>query len=181
MLTDCYRAEMQKRGVCNNLDEITTERIGKVSRWLVNGNKPGLMLFGTVGNGKTTMAGAVCTMIGIIHDSAFQSECKSVRKITAPGLVELKLTDEVKYESLKNAEMLFVDDLGTESVSVKSYGNEMTPVIDLLYHRYDRQLFTILTSNLTRAGIGELYGERLADRFNELFDAIAYTNPSYRK
>lgn len=181
MLTDCYKSEMRKRHISGDLDALTEERIGRVAKWLREGRKPGLMLFGTVGNGKTTMATAACELIGIIHDSAWQSERKFVRRIAAPDLVSMKLSDEPRFEVYKKAEMLFVDDLGTESASIKSYGNEMTPIIDLLYYRYDQQLFTITTSNLDDASARSFYGERLADRFSEMFDKLSYTNPSYRQ
>ena len=77
--------------------------------------------------------------------------------------------------------MLAIDDLGTEPAEVLSYGNVLSPVIDLLSRRYDDQLFTIVTTNLTPKQIREHYGERMADRFNEMFERIIFDNPTYRQ
>lgn len=76
--------------------------------------------------------------------------------------------------------MLAIDDLGTEPVEVLEYGNRLNPVIDLLYKRYDEQLFTIITTNLTPKEIRERYGERIADRLNEMAFRIVFDNETYR-
>ena len=77
--------------------------------------------------------------------------------------------------------LLCIDDVGTEPASLKVWGNEVSPLVDLLYHRYDRQLFTIITSNLEGdEDIAKRYGVRVADRFVEMFDLIGFDNSSYR-
>ncbi len=189
MLAECYRAELMKRRINMAIDDVTRDKITRVSKWLCGDHKIGLLLYGTVGSGKTTMANAVCELIGIIHDSALQDERRGVRRISANTLVELKIAEDKDkpgghfdtFESYKRADMLFIDDIGTESASIKSWGNEFTPVIDLMLYRYERQLFTLLTSNLDDRGIEGFYGPRVADRFNEMFDKLSYTNRSYRK
>lgn len=190
MLGQCYMGEMLKRGVKASVDDITRAKVAKAAKWLTGDYKTGLLLYGTVGSGKTTLALAVCELISILHHSAIVSESKGVARVTANNLVELRtachdkeraLANEQKFELFRSAPMLFIDDIGVESASIKTWGNELTPVIDLLYHRYDKQLFTIITSNLDDNGIGGFYGCRVADRFNEMFDRISYTNPSYRR
>lgn len=54
-------------------------------------------------------------------------------------------------------------------------------MIDLLYYRYDRRLFTIVTSNLDQEAIEATYGVRIADRMAEMFDRIGHAGPSYRR
>ena len=76
--------------------------------------------------------------------------------------------------------MLSIDDLGIEPSEILDYGNILNPVIDLLTQRYNAQLFTIVTTNLTPKQIREHYGERIADRFNEMFDRIVFENSTYR-
>ena len=49
----------------------------------------------------------------------------------------------------QDIDVLGLDDLGTEPSEVLDYGNVYTPVIDLLTKRYEEQLFTIITTNLT--------------------------------
>ena len=70
--------------------------------------------------------------------------------------------------------MLGIDDLGTEPSEVLDYGNVYTPVIDLLTKRYEEQLFTVITTNLTPQQIREHYGDRIADRLNEMVKKILH-------
>ena len=65
-------------------------------------------------------------------------------------------------------------------MEVMSYGNIMNPVIELLSKRYDAQLFTIVTTNLQPRQIRERYGERIAERLNEMMAKIVYRNTTYR-
>ncbi len=44
---------------------------------------------------------------------------------------------------------MIVDDLGTEPREVMEFGNVYTPLIDLITTRYEEQLYTIFTTNLT--------------------------------
>lgn len=60
------------------------------------------------------------------------------------------------------------------------YGNVYTPVIDLLTKRYEEQLFTIITTNLTPQQIREHYDDRIADRLNEIVEKIVFKNGTYR-
>ena len=76
--------------------------------------------------------------------------------------------------------MLGIDDLGTEPQEVMDFGNVVTPVIDLLTKRYDEQLFTIITTNLTPKQIRKHYGDRIADRLNEMVEKIVFNNGTYR-
>jgi DNA replication protein DnaC len=60
------------------------------------------------------------------------------------------------------------------------FGNVLCPVVDLLTKRYDMQLFTIVTTNLTPAEIREKYGDRVADRMNEMMVKVIFNNETYR-
>ena len=76
--------------------------------------------------------------------------------------------------------MLGIDDLGKEPAEIVDYGNILSPVVDLIEHRYDRQLFTVITTNLPPEKIREKYGDRIADRFNEMVGRIIFRNTTYR-
>ena len=77
--------------------------------------------------------------------------------------------------------LLAIDDLGKEPGEIITYGNIVTPMVDLIEQRYKMQLFTIATTNLLPKQIGEKYGARIADRFNEMFHKIVFSNQSYRR
>ena len=84
------------------------------------------------------------------------------------------------YRKLINVDMLGIDDLGTEPSELLDYGNIYTPVIHLLTKRYEEQLFTIITTSLTPQQIREHYGDRIADRLNEMVKKIVFNNATYR-
>ena len=182
-------SEREAIGNDARLDPGTAARIAKAARWLTGDHRPGLLLYGTVGSGKSTLARAICELIGILHDSPLRSERLAVARTSAPELVELKAAREVRaaadseelFARLRGAPMLLIDDLGVEATAVRSWGNCLTPVIDLLYYRYDRRLFTIVTSNLDQEAIEATYGVRIADRMAEMFDRIGHAGPSYRR
>ena len=161
-------------------DEPTMTKIAKAAKWLTGDYKPGLLLYGGVGNGKTTLAKAICKTIGILYDSDYSNERKGVCRISALEVAKCA-SDPESFTRLRNQEMLFIDDIGTEPASIKSWGNEISPVTELLYSRYDRQLFTIITSNLNDKELEERYGLRIADRMAEMFERLHYSNRSYRK
>ena len=50
----------------------------------------------------------------------------------------------------------------------------------MLEYRYNSQLFTFITTNLTKSQIREKYGNRIADRFNEMLEVIIFKNETYR-
>lgn len=59
----CYKAEVEKRGLVMKNDEHILGAIKDASSWLIEGKKPGLLLYGGIGNGKTTLANAICMYI----------------------------------------------------------------------------------------------------------------------
>lgn len=169
-------------GTCEMTDDLR-QRITEVARWLISEDgKPGLMMLGTLGNGKTTMADAIATLIRYIGD---KSESPSDR--IDPTFVKAKKVCEQfvrypdDYEKLRTARILVIDDLGEEAKKVVQYGMAYTPMLDLLEERYDRRRCTIVTTNLSMSDLGEQYGERLRDRFREMYEPVLFTSPSFRK
>lgn len=177
----CYQREVAQRRISYIDDDATNSKIDKAAKWLTGDYKVGLLLYGSIGSGKSTLARAICNLIGILFNSALSAERKGVNRVSALDLAKNVADDPMFFNRLKNAELLFIDDIGTEPASVKSWGNEFSPVVELLYARYDRQLFTIATSNLGESEFEDRYGIRIYDRIQEMFERIHYQNKSYRK
>ena len=146
-------------------------------------SKFGIMLCGGVGNGKSTMMKALQSLlihlqIRIRYNTSF--ETLGMKIISAKELSRLIRVDSNNLLHHQSLNMLGIDDLGEEEIEMMDYGNRVTPVIDLLSYRYDRMLFTMVTTNLTPKQIRSTYGDRIADRFNEMMLIIPYENPSFR-
>lgn len=187
------------------LDDTLSEKIESMAKWLTDSSlKPSLLLYGGLGNGKTTMVKAVRDTIKAVKDNAKDYDAKysprfhgmldtanrieAISKMpelaieTAQGVAHYASADKEYFETrLKRRAFLAIDDLGCEPSTVKNYGTEITPVTDIIYARYDSMLPTIITTNLDKKDIRERYGDRVADRFNEMFESLAFINKSYRK
>lgn len=153
----------------------TKKHIERVAKWITGQSyKRGLLLYGNIGSGKTTLADALLRLIRIKKATA-----KIYRK-TAIEIADFAKSDIDKYQEITRCEMLFIDDMGEEPFFVKNYGNEVSPLVELLYYRYDRLLFTVITTNKLENEISDIYGPRIADRIEEMFDKIYFNNGSFR-
>lgn len=157
--------------------------IEKAAQWLTDPKTPGLYIAGTVGNGKTTLLNAIVDTINVNTKLLGRDERgkeKWVRMFDAPELVNIVRKDDEGFDQLCKWPMLAIDDLGSEQTSVKTYGNIVNPAVELLAYRYKRRMFTIVTTNLKPEEIRANYGDRIADRLNEMMTRIVIKVPTYR-
>lgn len=158
------------------------EYIAQAARWLTDAPTPGLIIFGGVGNGKTTLLNAIADTVNILNLRANgEQQAAWVWKIDTDALVRIARQDESELRKWIERPMLALDDLGAEEAAVKSYGNLLNPVVDLIMYRYKMRLFTIMTSNLSPKNIRERYGDRVADRMNEIMTRITIKHQTYRE
>lgn len=177
--------EVEKRGHEYISNKDTEMYIVKISNWLKSPKrKTGLFLNGECGNGKTTMANALGSLIRIIQDRSVEDPRKrnyllseSATDIADYARQELK----EKLRGIRSTPILHIDDMGVEPSAMKVWGNEVSPITDILYYRYDNMLFTLVTSNLNDEDIFDRYGHRIGDRFYEMFDVLQFENQSYRQ
>lgn len=160
------------------------EQVTKMASWLTGeSSKFGIMLLGSCGNGKSTLVKAFDKLLTQLAIPLYRNctiERYDLRMVDAKYEANLSKSNPKDFVSLTRAEMLAIDDLGTEPIEVMDYGNISYPLIDLLTQRYELQQFTIITTNLTGQAIREKYGDRIADRLNEMMEKVGFTNPSYR-
>ena len=183
VLMAAYQAEVEFRHRVFEDDEPTKENIKKIAKYLTNDNqKFGMMFLGLCGNGKTTMLYAFQQSINYLNrKNLFEDASKVGIQIIDAKDVAAMAKDIKEFRTLKNRDMLAIEDMGREPTEVLDYGNILNPVIDLIEYRYDAQLFTVITTNLNKKEIRAKYGARVADRFNEMMECIIFKNDTYRK
>lgn len=180
MLLGAYEAEVVYRHRKFIMDEATKGNILKVAEFLTSGpGKFGFMLIGNCGNGKTTLIYAFQNLLNYLAKRGVVDKDCGIKIVDAREVTE-KAKDHKEMSNLKRKPMLAIEDMGRESTEVLDYGNVYNPVIDLLEYRYDQQLFTAFTSNLSVDELTEKYGKRIADRFREMFAKVVFKNPTYR-
>lgn len=147
-------------------------------------NDKGILFCGTIGIGKTLLMN-----IFQFITTAFNFENKFTI-FRANGIIEkfgaggnewyndfLYMTDDID---------IMIDDLGTEDKEVLNYGNRVDIMTKFLSYRYDlwqiKGKLTHITSNLRylENDFKARYGERVGDRFNEMFNYFSLVGESRR-
>ena len=177
VLLENYVSIVSARGRKFIKDEFTLYNIHRVAEWLKNDSKDGLLLYGEVGTGKTTL---MRSLYQVLHDD-FN---RRVDIGSASQLVELfqhRDIDSYPFEYEKNVDFLFIDDAGVEPDYCCIWGTEYEPMRDLLAYRYDARKHTVISSNLGDEELVQKYGLRIFDRMIETYDRITYEFDGYRK
>lgn len=181
ILLAAYKAEVEFRHGIFIADKRTMENCKKLAAFLTSGGRKfGVMLCGICGDGKTTMLYAFRSAMNYLSDSgAFENDRAGICIVNAK-VISILSKDHIRFNDLIKAPMLGIDDLGIEATEVIDFGNITNPMIDLLEYRYNQQLFTFITTNLKADEVRRKYGDRIADRFNEMLEVIIFGNTSYR-
>lgn len=144
--------------------------------------KKGLALFGGVGVGKTTL-------MGLFQENHVQSytviPCiKLANKYTDEGPEGIEryfssIKIPVNGNRFGNRELgICFDDLGTETIPAKHFGNDKNVMAELILSRYENRNIplnqTHITTNLTVDEIEQKYGTRVKDRMREMFNMIEF-------
>lgn len=177
------KAEVERRDKTFVMSDALLTQTEQIAEWLTGDHsKFGLMLCGGCGNGKTTFVKAFQQILNKfeikVDDDYF--ERYSIRIVNARDLARVCKEDYDEWRNLCYKRMLAIDDFGTEPLEVTDYGNVLYPLPELLMTRYERHLFTILTTNLTPQEIRPRYGDRIADRLNDMVGKVIFANSTYR-
>lgn len=180
MLTAAVMAEVSYRNRNYRQSLEMDEYITAAAKWLTQRNKFGLLMCGTPGNGKTTLMRAIQSLLNYVGVEDENGNPIGLPIVDAREIARLNKDNFELYRNYCRKPMLGIDDLGLEPTEILDYGNVLNPVIDLLSHRYNEQLLTVITTNLKPTEIREKYRDRIADRFNEMMDRIIFRTTSYR-
>lgn len=159
-------------------DESISNILTRIADFLTKPSaKWGLMLMGRVGTGKTVVTRALQSLILDCADWGLLPVETGLRLVTAKSFIT---REGDRQREIFDEPILAIDDLGNEAAEKISYGSVSTPIVDLLEYRYERQLLTVVTTNLDAEQIATKYGQRVADRCREMFEVLLFKNNSFR-
>lgn len=181
LLLSAYKAEVIYRHRTFRPTTETLESIAKLADYLTNRTwKYGFMLCGRCGNGKSTLLKA-------FELALYKLESEELIEPTRNGMLIIhakdicrKSHDFEEFRKIRSRTLLGIEDFGSEPSDVQNFGNVYSPLVDLIEYRYEYQLFTAITTNLTPGEIASKYDHRLADRLNEMMQVIAFRGDSFR-
>ena len=183
MLWTFYSVEVEKRKRKLLNDDNLAEQIIKTAFYLSQDSYSfGLLLTGPCGTGKTTLMLAIRELITHLFKNGTLGRMGIEINPEMPLLSAKDIINQVvKNQNLyRRHDILFIDDLGHEPTEIMSYGMIYTPIIDLLEARYKMQKYTLITTNLKSKALREKYGERIADRFNEMMEIVEFNGETFR-
>ena len=147
----------------------------------------GLMLWGDIGTGKSTMLRIVREFCAIVRPpdkiGRYYFRIDNVIDVCADYADE---SINGGYRGIRhyidNPRQAF-DELGSETVPTGRYGNFENVMQYIFLSRYDNRhyQFTHATTNLTVEQIKDVYDERIYDRFKEMFNFVALRGRTFRK
>lgn len=151
------------------IDENTRPIVSEVIKWAIMDyscklelNK-GILILGNIGSGKTLI-------MRIFVEFMRYSE-KIIATYSAIEIVDIFKSGA--YRDRLFISPLFIDDIGTEQVEIVNYGTKEMPLHDIISRRYlNNRLMMFATSNLSASKINERYGDRIKDRFKDMFNII---------
>lgn len=135
--------------------------------WMTDNKGRGLLMLGKCGLGKTLIGKHILPLL-------LRTECgKYVNVVNAQELNK-------DIDKLLELKIVYVDDLGTESVS-KSYGNVRNTFSELVDAAEQQGKLLLVSTNLTTRELADKYGERTLDRLRAITKFIPFVGQSMRR
>ena len=139
---------------------------------LIKGLNRSLWLCGNNGNGKTMLVACILYELGYgsyVKSYEIEDELEEAASFSSK---ESKKSVLQKYYTKK---LLVIDEVGRFSSQ-----KELAYLFRILNERYERNLPTILVTNLDKKSLKEYLGQALFDRFSEMCTSITFSEESYR-
>ncbi|MEI3156216.1 MAG: hypothetical protein V8T07_00585 [Muribaculaceae bacterium] len=155
----------------------------------------GLWLWGDIGTGKSTMLEIIRRYCPIVRPPAIYRNSADPRTMrrdtwaygfnTANASYVAGMFAMGGYPAIESYIMMprqAFDEVGRESIPTGYYGNMENVFQYIFQRRYDirRGDFTHVTSNLSPDQIGDLYGDHIRDRCDEMFNFVEMRGASWR-
>lgn len=148
---------------------VPTKAMTAVSGWLAGDRKPVLVLAGGVGAGKTVAASWAFLKRGGVW-------CPARDLAARYRPFQSDREDGIRRFNIRS-HFLVLDDLGTEQDRDKRIFEAVEAIADM---RDDKDMKTLITTNLPKQQLREIYGDRFTDRLNACAMYVSVGSESLR-
>jgi len=145
----------------------------------------GLMLMGPTGTGKT-LAMKVMSIYREIDNTKFVMSNRIFKMnyevVDVNQIVNCFIANS--FDGIKiflTRYVTCIDDIGSETLYAKHYGNKTEVISHVLSERYSKKLLTFATSNYPLEILEDKYDDRLISRMYSLFNFITMNGDDFRR
>lgn len=154
--------KMYENADLDKINHLPKELLDFAKKWVDAPQKPSLFLTGSVGSGKTYfMTALLRAMVDRGHTWFRFTRSVDLFNQLLEKMMEKK-TNEPMLRSIAEVPLLFIDDVGVESMTER-VKKEYFSIID---YRISEMLPFVFTSNLSKEEFGNELGERVQSRLN---------------
>ncbi len=139
----------------------------KVAEWLSDNKGRGLLLYGSVGQGKT-----------VLSRSAIPAILLKVRGKVVKSYDIDEMNNQI--DEIKNQRLISLDDIGTETI-VNNFGNKRNAFAEIMDNAEKTGQLVIISTNLGKEQLIEKYGDRVFDRILATTKRVVFRGESLRR
>lgn len=138
-----------------------------IADWLTDNNGRGLLCTGNCGRGKTMICGKIIPLL-LNHYCRKIVTCFDAQQMNA------------KIDEIKRLHIIYIDDVGTENVSVK-FGEKRIAFAEIVDEAEKKGKMLIISTNLSTDEIQAKYDVRVLDRLRAITKLVVFDGESMRK
>lgn len=170
-----YHSPLSPRENINNIKEIALNFIHRFD----DPDEKNLLFTGNTGLGKTFLSNCIANEI--------LKQGKTVLYQTAPVMLDTiidyrfgKTTDDFVYKNILNADLLIIDDLGTESMNSLKFAELFNIINTRLLNQNHKITKTIISTNLSLNNLFNTYDERIFSRLAGYYNICRFFGDDLR-
>lgn len=136
-----------------------------------------LFFYGQAGLGKTFLCNCIAKeLLDEGYSVVYYSACNLFKLISDETFNKDYNHESKELKNIYNAELLIIDDLGTEFITTLS----TSEFFNILNTRIDKKKATIISSNLEIASLRDTYSERVSSRIIQSYEVLKFIGDNIR-